>query len=113
MDIGSAIRRIRLEACVSQVDAAAQLDVSAVHLCNVEAGRKLPSLDLIERVRGVFGEDPYVRAISESDVLESIKPKTRQSVEKLMKIWANGAARQASGDVGVEPAENVARCAAG
>jgi transcriptional regulator with XRE-family HTH domain len=44
---------------LSQTDAAAQLGVSNVHLCNVERGRSLPGFSLLAKAAELYGIDPY------------------------------------------------------
>ncbi|MEH7380461.1 helix-turn-helix transcriptional regulator [Bacillus sp. JJ1533] len=48
--IGHNIKRIRRKKKVNQEDLALDLDISSTHLSNLENGRAIPSIPLLERV---------------------------------------------------------------
>lgn len=58
--IGPTARTLRALRGLTQREAARELGISPVHLCRIEHDQSLPSFDLLERYREVFGMDPYV-----------------------------------------------------
>ncbi len=60
--VGSTARYIREMHGLKQREAAQQLGVSVVHVCNVERGKSSPSSDLLDRYRELWGIDLYVLA---------------------------------------------------
>lgn len=57
---GVIARRVRKNKGFSQKDMAERLGVTAVHLCNVERGKAVPSWELVDRFEVVTGVDLYV-----------------------------------------------------
>ena len=60
--MGRAFRLCRVHAGMSQCDAAKELGVSNVHLCNVERGHTGPSLALCFDAGTLYEHDPYIVA---------------------------------------------------
>ncbi|QOV89474.1 helix-turn-helix transcriptional regulator [Humisphaera borealis] len=58
--LGETAKQIREARGLSQKRAADLLDISPVHLCNVEKGKALPSIELAARYRDVFDADLFV-----------------------------------------------------
>jgi transcriptional regulator with XRE-family HTH domain len=62
IQLGDAARELREALGITQRDAAQALDITAVHLCNVEKNNSTPSSALLEKYREVWGIDLYVFA---------------------------------------------------
>lgn len=62
MDLGKALRAVRLELGQSQRAAAVMVGVSHVHLNNIENGRASPTLTMLEKFRAAWGVDLYLYA---------------------------------------------------
>jgi transcriptional regulator with XRE-family HTH domain len=60
--LGNTARHLRESLGLTQRAAAEQLDISFVHLCNIEKNRAIPSPALIDRFRELWGIDLYVLA---------------------------------------------------
>lgn len=86
-NIGAAARELRELKGWTQRRTAAALDITAVHLCNIEAGRNQPSPELLERYRAVFGIDLYVYAWCQCEETESLPESIRESACKLTAEW--------------------------
>ncbi len=66
--IGAAFRRARLRKKWLQCDAAAALDITRVHLCNVEKGRSAASIHLLRAACRLYEGDLWRRAITIPEV---------------------------------------------
>jgi transcriptional regulator with XRE-family HTH domain len=62
MNFGKHIKAARERHSISQKDAAHGLGITTVYLCNLEKGKSVPSLDLIEKIHKVFGVNVYISA---------------------------------------------------
>ena len=62
MQLGHAARDVRMALGLSQRQAAAELGITAAHLCNIETGSSNPSLFLIWRYQHLWDVDIYVLA---------------------------------------------------
>ena len=62
MTIAEAFRLIRDRSGLTMRAFAARIGVSHVHVNDLERGKTMPSVDLLERVREAFGFDPHVLA---------------------------------------------------
>jgi|SRR6185437_16839063 len=85
-EIGQTTRFVRQRLGLTQRAAAAALDVSAVHLSNVERGVTPPSASLLSRISEVYGVDVYVLSYctgDEDDVPEGVKKARRKLAEAL------------------------------
>ena len=49
------ILRARIRKRLTQRDAATKLEISAVHLCNIEKGRSDPSLKVLRKMAAAYG----------------------------------------------------------
>lgn len=85
--IGSTARALRTLADMTQRDAARALRITPVHLCRVEHDQSLPSYELLERYRDVFGIDPYV--------LEWCINTDGRSLQDLARVWRKRTERKA------------------
>lgn len=68
---------------LTQRAAAAALDVSAVHLSNVERGRTVPSSSLISRFKKVYKIDVYVLSYCTGDEGDDVPEGVKQARRKL------------------------------
>jgi transcriptional regulator with XRE-family HTH domain len=85
--IGETARYLRTVRGVTQREAANQLGVSVVHLCNIEKGRATPSEDLLERFTQLWGVDLYVLAWCRHGDIDKLPPAVRRSARALAKSW--------------------------
>lgn len=60
MNFGLTARHLRQLKGITQRAAADLLEISDVHLCNLERGRATPSIELCRKYDEVFGHDLYV-----------------------------------------------------
>ncbi len=86
--LGETARRVREGKGLSQKAAAARLEISAVHLSNVENNKAAPSRELLERYRALWGVDLYMLAwclyCDPNDLPESV----REPARLLGEAWA-------------------------
>jgi transcriptional regulator with XRE-family HTH domain len=52
------LRRVMADKAVTQAELARRLGVSSVHVCQLIAGRNVPSLEKVEQVSKALGLDP-------------------------------------------------------
>lgn len=62
LDLALAIRECRKSVGLTQREAARQLGITDVHLCNLEHGKSQPSLKLIAWMEQAFGVNVYLWA---------------------------------------------------
>jgi len=60
--VGESARALREQLGLSQKEAAAELGISNVHLCNLEKNNSNPSPELLAKYRELWGVDLYVFA---------------------------------------------------
>lgn len=85
--LGNAARALRDQLGLSQRDAAKELGISFVHLCNIEKDRKAPSSDLLDRYRELWGVDLYVYAWCQESNLANLPSALRSVATKLQAGW--------------------------
>ena len=85
--LGEAATYIRDRSTLTQKSAAKKLGITNVHLCNVEAGRSMPSLTLIAKYREVFGVDVYVMAWCMFGDVEKLPERIRHMAAELSEQW--------------------------
>ena len=85
--LGNTARYLRESKGVSQRKAAELLEVSVVHLCNVENNKSVPSAALLDRYRNLWGVDLYVLAWCLNGDVEKLPPKVRKPAAELAKAW--------------------------
>lgn len=84
--LGDTAKQFRESLGITQRAAATALDISFVHLCNIERNHAVPSQSLIDKFREVWGVDLYVMAwCQHGDVTKLPKP-----VQKAAKALAEG-----------------------
>lgn len=78
-DLGSRLRQLRTERNLTLAVIAQRSRISLPYLSEVERGRKLPSLDILERLAGTYGLT-VVELLSGVDVYDKPRPRSlRQS----------------------------------
>ena len=55
MNVGKRIRELRNKGGMTQKELAEKADISTSYLCDIEVGRKNPSLRTLERISKAFG----------------------------------------------------------
>ena len=55
------LRAVRVGMEISQQDFAAKLGISSQYLCDIEKGRRIPSVELVERIVTYLGRGPAGR----------------------------------------------------
>lgn len=89
MDIflGQTARDLRESLGLTQREAARQLEISHVHLCNVEKNRAAPSQALIDRYRELWGVDLHVMAWCNHGVVNMLPKNLRALASELAEEW--------------------------
>jgi transcriptional regulator with XRE-family HTH domain len=87
MMLGKTAKHLRETQGLNQRQAAEKLDVSVVHLCNIENDKALPSAALIERYRELWGVDLYVLAWCLHGDVKNLPAAIRKPAEELAKAW--------------------------
>ena len=59
--LNDVIRMMRIEKGWTLREAASRLEITHAHLSNIESGKATFSMELLERMALVFGENPYIR----------------------------------------------------
>jgi transcriptional regulator with XRE-family HTH domain len=85
--VGQTARYLREVLGLTQREAARQLGISVVHLCNIEHDNASPSPELLERFRGVYGIDLYVLSWCQHGDIEKLPPAVRKSARALAEAW--------------------------
>ena len=84
--VGKAARMIRDSHGLSQREAAELLEVSTVHLCNIEKDKAQPSAMLADRYRELWDVDVYVLAWCLRDDANLPAP-IRAAAKQLEELW--------------------------
>ena len=86
--LNEALRLVRVFHDINQSQLAEKLEISRSYLCEIESGKKIPSIDLLEKYASVFGIPPSsLLLFSESLQNNTLAEKTRTSVaKKIIKI---------------------------
>ena len=77
--IGPTARTLRALRGLTQRDAARELGITPVHLCRIEHDQSMPSYEVLEQFREVYGMDPWV--------LEWCLNTDGRSLHELAKAW--------------------------
>ena len=98
--LGKTARYLRERKGLSQTAAADALGISQVHLSNIENNKSLPSPNLLERYRQLWGVDLYVLAWCLYGDPEQLPEAVRRPMRELAAAW-----RRQLGDL-AEPAKH-------
>jgi transcriptional regulator with XRE-family HTH domain len=100
--LGKTARHLRESLGLSQRAAAKQLNISCVHLCNIEHNKAMPSPSLLERFRELWDVDLYVLAWCLHGDAEKLPKALRKPMTELAKAW-----QQQLGSLAVPRREDV------
>jgi transcriptional regulator with XRE-family HTH domain len=87
MKLGETARELRESFGLTQRAAAVRLDISHVHLCNIENSKSRPSPELLERYRTVFGVDLYVYSWCLNPNDEKLPSSLREVTRRMAGQW--------------------------
>ena len=85
--IGDAARALRESLGLSQREAAIELDISYVHLCNIENNKATPSTKLLETFHDLWGIDLYVYAWCKFGTVNNMPSGLRGVAKDLGDAW--------------------------
>jgi transcriptional regulator with XRE-family HTH domain len=85
--LGKTARHLRESLGLTQRAAAKELDITVVHLCNVENNKAMPSSALLERYRNLWDVDLYVLAWCLHGDSEKLPKGVRKPMAELAKAW--------------------------
>jgi transcriptional regulator with XRE-family HTH domain len=85
--IGTTAKRLRESLGWTQRATADALNVSYVHLCNVENNKSQPSQSLLDRYSELWGVDLYVYAWCEQGDLTRFPATMQSAASKLARAW--------------------------
>ena len=87
--LGKTARSLREAHGITQRHAAQLLNISAVHLSNVENNKSVPSPTLLERYRRLWGIDLYVLAWCLHGDVSKLPAGIRKPASELAAAWSN------------------------
>ena len=87
ISVGESARVLREQLGLSQKEAAVQLGISNVHLCNLEKDNSRPSPELQAKYRELWGVDLYVFAWCRNGDIERLPKQLRAAAESLAVGW--------------------------
>jgi transcriptional regulator with XRE-family HTH domain len=85
--LGKTARHLRETNGLTQREAAELLDVTVVHLSNIENDKSAPSPSLMERYRKLWGVDLYVLAWCLHGDPKKLPPAVRKPAAELADAW--------------------------
>jgi transcriptional regulator with XRE-family HTH domain len=85
--VGKAARFLREKLGLSQREAAAKLQISYVHLSNLENDKAPPTRNVLERFRELWGIDLYVLSWCMGGDLKKLPLPFREPARKLTEAW--------------------------
>ena len=94
--LGNTARHLRDSLGLTQREAARQLQITAVHLCNIESNKSAPSSELVGRYRELWGIDLYVLAWCLHGDTERLPVAVRKPMRELAKAWKEDLAERAA-----------------
>ena len=87
MNIGESARSLREKFGLSQRAAADLLDISFVHLCNIENDKSRPSAEMLEKFRRIYGVDMYVYSWCSSPSIAKLPMAMREATRRMTEVW--------------------------
>jgi transcriptional regulator with XRE-family HTH domain len=96
ISVGESARALREQLGLSQKEAADLLEITNVHLCNIEKNNSHPSLDLIAKYRELWGVDLYILAWCENGNVQNLPKPVRSAAQSLAAGWRKHIERQIS-----------------
>lgn len=94
MDYGRAIRIVRTARGLSQAQLAERLSIGTSHLSLLEAGKRQPSVQVLDEVATVLNVPPHLLTLLASDAADLKDPKNAEEVNELaralLKVLVSG-----------------------
>lgn len=87
MHVGKTARYVRERKGLTLRAAAVPLEISHVHLCNIENNQAVPSLQLLEKMKDVYGVDLIVLGWCLYGDLNRLPPAVRAPMKALGEAW--------------------------
>src|SRR5262249_50712372 len=87
--LGKTARYVRERKKLTLREAAARLSISHVHLCNIENNHAVASLQLLEKMKEVYGVDLMVLAWCLHGDPDRLPASVRGPMKALAKAWRN------------------------
>jgi len=87
IDLGNAARELRAKLKLSLREAASELGISYVHLCNIENGKTSPSPETVEKFHEAWGVDLYMYAVAFHSEERKVPKTLRAPLKTLAKAW--------------------------
>jgi transcriptional regulator with XRE-family HTH domain len=87
MHVGKTARYVREQKGLTLRAAAEMLEISHVHLCNIENNRAVASLQLLEKMKEVYGVDLIVLGWCLYGDLNRLPPAVRAPMKALGEAW--------------------------
>lgn len=94
ISVGESARILREQFGLSQKEAAAELGITNVHLCNIEKDNSNPSPDLLAKYRELWGVDLYVFAWCRNGDIDLLPKQLRAAARSLESGWKQQIDRQ-------------------
>ena len=101
--LGKTARHLRESLGLTQRAAAKQLDISCVHLCNIEKNKSVPSPALLERFRELWNVDLYVLAWCLHGDADKLPKPLRKPMAELARAWQEQIAAAAARNCKIAP----------
>ncbi len=89
MKLGKTARYLRERLGLTQREAAQQLGITAVHLCNIEKNKSAPSPDLLSTFQKTFNVDLYILAWCMRGSQSKLPPQVHKATKDLTEAWLN------------------------
>lgn len=86
-NIGDTVRLVRKSFGLKQNEAAKQLNISVVHLCNIENNKAKPSPELQDRFREQFKVDLYILTWCLNRDESRLPTGVRDAAQQLADMW--------------------------
>jgi len=97
--LGSVAHEVRLGLGLTQKQLADELDITTVHLSNIENDKAMPSPGLLNRYQELSGVDLYVMSWLQKGEINKLPEAVQEAAIELQKIWAESVRSQKVGGV--------------
>ena len=85
--LGCTAKSVRSQMCLTQKVMAEKLQITVVHLSNIENNKSMPSAQLIEKYAEISGIDLYVLDWCRDPESSGLPESVRDAADRLAKIW--------------------------
>lgn len=96
ISVGESARSLREQLGLSQKEAAVELGISNVHLCNIEKDNSNPSPELLAKYRDKWGVDLYVFAWCRVGDIDGLPKQLQSAAKSLSEGWQQQIDKQIS-----------------